>query len=669
MLSTPLLRAPALAWIVACCGLVAACSGGGGGSGISPGVGTGSGITITSATGSVLVQEGATLKLSATVANDTNSVGVTWSLSGVGTLSGATTTEVTYNAPATGTITGTSTPIITATSVADTTKSSAVSLVISGAPVIDPMTLFPANAEIAWGAAIVVVGGESPYAWALGSGALPPGITLGTSTTSTVTVSGTPTTTGTYTFQIKATDKQSRVATVDLTLVVTPKAACTLSGRYAMLYSGFAGLKAQTRAASINVAADGTLTGVMDTRSTGDAVENETLTGTCATRTANNGLLTLTGSTSGKLEFDYAVRTSLADGRVQLVNGGSSASGTGLLTRQDAAAFALAQLPQSAAFGLLGADTDETSMGLAGWIDRDAAGTITGGSADSNASPALDAAAITGNLGAPDATTGRGVLTLDIGGTAYKFVYYVVAANRLLLVNMNADAKAQRLAGFLTPRPASFDASALAAPGVLSLWGAGTTAEPVAVIALGRLSNANAGAHTLDLKLDTANRSTADAGAAVTGASYTVDSHGRATLGYTLGGASRSFALYLDGTASGYVVEKGSTTGNAGLLEAQSAGPFNTALPGLFVFGTQYAQGLGPMTLAPLISFSGGIMSGNYVTGYYSIDDASGRGTGTLSISGQGTAAMALYVVRPDRVLVLQFGASNRNATLNWVEK
>lgn len=669
MVSAPARRARFTAWLIIACGLAAGCSSSGGGSDISTGVGTGSGITITSATGSVLLQEGATLELAATVSNDTGNAGVTWSLSGPGSLSGATTTEVTYNAPAAGTITGTATPIITATSVADTTKSSAASLLVSGSPVIDPLTLFPANADTAWGTTIVVVGGESPYAWTLDSGTLPAGLTLGGSTTSSVTLSGTPTATGTYAFQIKVTDKQSRTATVDLSLVINPKAACALAGRYALLYTGYAELKWQTRAASFEVASDGAVTGVMDTRSAAGATENETLSGTCTTRTANNGTLTLNGTSSGKLELDYAVRSSLADGRVQLINGGSSASGTGLITRQDAAAFALAQLPLNAAFGLLGADTDEGSMGLAGWLDRDASGAVTGGVADSNAASALDAAAITGSLGAPDATSGRGLLTLDIGGADYRFAYYVVSANRLLLVNMNADSPAQRLAGFLTARAAGFDALALASPGILSLWGAGSGVEPIAVLALGRLSNANTTAGTLDLQLDTANRAIAAAGTAITGASYSVDPQGRSTLGYTLAGTSRSFALYLDGPASGYVVEKGSATGNAGLLEAQSAGPFDAGLPGLFVFGTQYGQSPGPMTLAPLLTFSGGVLSGNYVSGYYSIDAATGRGVGTLSITGQGTASLALYVVRPDRLLALQFGATNRSGTISWIEK
>jgi hypothetical protein len=62
-------------------------------------------------------------------------------------------------------------------------------------------------------------------------------------------------------------------------------------------------------------------------------------------------------------------------------------------------------------------------------------------------------------------------------------------------------------------------------------------------------------------------------------------------------------------------------------------------------------------------------MSSNYVTGYYSLDTATGRGIGTLSISGIGGSSMALYVVRPDRVLVMQFGIANHDGALNWLEK
>jgi len=665
--SAPRRRAIGLTWILAACGGLGACSSNSS-SGLTGSVGTGAGITISTSTGSVTLQEGATLQLTATVASDTGNAGVTWSLSGPGSLSGATNVEVTYNAPAAGTITGTATPVITATSVANATTSAAVSLIVAGAPVINPITLFPANVNTAWASSVAVVGGEAPFTWTLSSGTLPAGITVGSSTTSTLTLSGTPTNTGTYTFQIKAVDAKSREATVDLTLVVAPAAACLLNGRFALLYSGFSGQKLQTRAASLAVSSDGAIAGVMDSLGGGVRTEAESLTGTCTTRTANNGTLTLTGATSGQLIFDYAVRASLGEGRVQLTNGGSSAAGSGLIALQDTGAFGLAQLPVTAAFGVIGADGSGTHMGLAGSFARDAAGNLSG-RADANGRPALDAAPLSGLLGAPDTSTGRGTLAVNAGGKSYAFVYYVVNASRLLLIDMDPAAGAQPLVGFLTPRAASFDATALTAPGILSLWGAGSGDEPVGVLALGRLSNASSSAGTLDLKLDTADRATALADVSINAASYAVDSDGRATLNFTNSGAARSFVLYLDSSANGYVVEKNSASGNAGLLEAQAAGPFANTLPGPFVFGTQFPATAGPITLAPLVGFSGGTLSGNYVTGYYSLDSGTGRGVGTLSIPGIGSSSMALYVVRPDKVVLLQFGTTNRDGSLNWIEK
>ena len=659
-------RALRLGGLLAACGFAAACSSSNSGAGLSGSVGTGTGITISTSTGSVVVQEGATITLTATVASDTTNAGVTWSLSGVGTLSGATTTQVTYTAPPVGTITGVSTPVITATSIADTTQSATASLVVDGAPVIDPITLFPANVNSLWGANVTVVGGLAPFTWTQSAGTLPPGLALNASTSSTVTITGTPTTTGTYTFQLQATDADSRSATVDLTLVINPQAACLLNGRFAFLYTGFDGQRAETRAASLAVGSDGSITGVMDTRSATGATLAESITGTCATRTANNGTLTLNGSSSGQLIFDYAIRAGLDKGRVQLSNGGNDAAGSGLFELQDSTAFAA--LPPDTAFGLVGADSNDASMGLAGYMHNDGAGNLSG-VADANGTPSLDAAALSGTMAAADPTTGRGTLTLTIGGRSYPLVYYVVNANRLLAVDMETGTSAQRLAGFITTRTGPFDATSLASPGILSLWGAGTGSEPVAVVALGRLANANTAAHTLDLTLDTSDQSTQTADVQITGASYGVDANGRSTLSFTASGTPRSLVLYLDGLANGYVVEKNSTTGNAGLLEAQAAGPYSGTLPGLFLYGTQYPRSLGPIAMLPIVNFSSGVMSASYGNAYYSLDSTTGRGVGTLSLSGIGSSAMSMYVVRPDRVVLLQYGFSTRGGTINWVDK
>lgn len=60
-------------------------------------------VTITQGA-SVSLDNGQTKNLAVTVANDSQSAGVSWSLSGVGTLSGTTIGAATYNAPASGAV-------------------------------------------------------------------------------------------------------------------------------------------------------------------------------------------------------------------------------------------------------------------------------------------------------------------------------------------------------------------------------------------------------------------------------------------------------------------------------------------------------------------------------------------------------------------------------------
>ena len=66
------------------------------------------------------------------------------------------------------------------------------------------------------------INGASPYTWSVVSGTLPGGVTLGTSTTSTVALSGTPTAAGTFNFTIQVTDSAGTPAsdTQAFTLVV-----------------------------------------------------------------------------------------------------------------------------------------------------------------------------------------------------------------------------------------------------------------------------------------------------------------------------------------------------------------------------------------------------------------------------------------------------------------
>ena len=82
-------------------------------------IGSGIGIALTSPTATTVVYTGAQLEIDATLTGDTNSQGVSWSLSGPGEIVSSTPAKVIYQAPAG--VTGAEFATLTATSIADPT--------------------------------------------------------------------------------------------------------------------------------------------------------------------------------------------------------------------------------------------------------------------------------------------------------------------------------------------------------------------------------------------------------------------------------------------------------------------------------------------------------------------------------------------------------------------
>ncbi len=141
----------------------------------------------TPAVGSISVTANATTvdgtdatTVTATVANDRNSAGVTWTAS-AGTLSGSTTTSTTLTAPAA--TSSQQTITVTATSVADTSKTGTATITVPAAPAITSLTTAQQSVAVgtAYSVTLAGTGGVSPYKnWALtsDSGSLPPCLSL-----------------------------------------------------------------------------------------------------------------------------------------------------------------------------------------------------------------------------------------------------------------------------------------------------------------------------------------------------------------------------------------------------------------------------------------------------------------------------------------------------------
>jgi hypothetical protein len=150
------------------------------------------------------IDQSQTASITAAVAHDAKNAGVTWNVTGGGTLSGTTTTATTYNTPAS--VTSAFTATVTATSITDTTKTATVQIKVNPLPAISTTSLTVTEGT-AYNGTLSESGGTSPYTYAVTSGTLPTGLSLSASSGA---ISGTPTgPSGNSSVTFKVTDSSS----------------------------------------------------------------------------------------------------------------------------------------------------------------------------------------------------------------------------------------------------------------------------------------------------------------------------------------------------------------------------------------------------------------------------------------------------------------------------
>lgn len=677
--------------------------------GVTPSLGIAVNVALSASGGVTAIDEGTATTLYATVSNDTANQGVTWSMTPAnpggailcsdvtslvyGCLSNVTTTSAVFVAPASG-VTGALGVQIEATSIANAANNATLTMVTYGIPVITAEPQFPANVNVPYAINVAAQGGFTPYTWTLASGTLPPGLTLNNSGSQVTTVSGTPSTAGTYNFSVQLTDSNTPVDTVtqSYTIVVNPQAACLLSGQFTLRFMGFRGGAQATYLANITIGPTGAITGEQDYKDGARTTLNEPLesTSNCINVNTNYGVITL-NAPSGQLVFNFAatppdVNNVIRSARLQIIGSAHSSAvfndtGSGEMTLTDPAALTGAAPSGNFAFGLVGVDGAAVHYGTVG--DLSATGGTFSGQIDSNSQAAgaaaplgngINDAVLTGTISPPD-TMGRGTMSLQSGGSSETLVYYLVNANRMFIMNADEPVNSPREEGYMSTQTGdasatSFDNAGLAQQSVLSLWGQKGSIDPDTVVALGDLYASNPSAGTVNLVLDTANLVNDTDNVVYTSQPYSVGSSGRGTLAVTGGGTTRNFVFYLDGVSDGYILEQGSSTGNVGLLEAQTvpAGGFSSTLNGELVGDTQFPLSYGPVTLEPLVQLAYGSLSSTNFSGNFSIDPTTGRGFGTVTSTGVGLTADVLYVVSPTKVDLMNFATPRGiNGTISWL--
>ncbi len=271
ILGRPAGRLQSILGLVVLCGLTLSLAGCGSNS--EP-----SGVTVTASASTVDGTDSVTL--TATVTKDKNAAGVTWSVSGGGTLSNQTTTSATYTAPS---ATGSAQSItVTATSVADKVKTGTATLTVPAMPSITTTTLIAGAVGTSYSQSLAASGGIPPYTWALTSGTLPSCLTF-TQSSSGATIAGTPNAScaGTYNnLAFKVTDSGKSTAlsatSASLSLVIAaaptialPAPAALPSATYNVAYTGSVAATGGAGALTYGVTAGALPTGLSLNTATG----------------------------------------------------------------------------------------------------------------------------------------------------------------------------------------------------------------------------------------------------------------------------------------------------------------------------------------------------------------------------------------------------------------
>ncbi len=462
--------------------------------------GTSAGGTITiSPAGLVFVDVGRTRQMLVTVTSDSAAQGVTWALSGPGSLSGITTTTATY----TGSMNAGDTATITATGVANPTEIVTASLYMVPLPTIPTTTLPAGTIGAAYNGIVNELNGSAPFIWSVASGSLPPGITFSQTSLSAISFVGNPTcpggaatcTTQTYNFTMQLDDvtsaiaKQSFSITINGTGSANSSALKTLAGGgvnnslvqgdYAFRFGGFNSQQGMTASAgSFSADGNGNIVGGLVDRTgvAGGPQHGLALTGAYSIGANNLGVMTLNfadGSTG-----TYAIAVS-ADGSARFIEFDATATvgtnGSGDMKKQDPTSLASLKVAGNYVFQLAGVDSQGARMAAAGAFTVNDAGTMSAGVADVNDAGTVANAPFTGNFA--QTTSGARTAEIDfdpkasVGIVSDHLSLYLVSADEFFAVETDATGLPIMIGSIVRQSAASFTSASFAGNGIVQATG------------------------------------------------------------------------------------------------------------------------------------------------------------------------------------------------------
>jgi hypothetical protein len=531
----------------------------------------------------------------------------------------------------------------------------ALSIVTTSLPQADSATLYSQQ--------IRTSGGVGPFTWALTSGILPSGLSLGPATG---VISGTATAVSTNTFTVQVTDSESPAAKASATLSIDVVAATNnnqlLNGNYVFVFSGYNSYGPVVLGGNLFANGGGSLYGSEDSN-------NNNPTGSTQNNgpgpTQNNtlyGTYTMGPDGRGTLNVTVAAVTSTyqlvvdGNGNGQFIEGDSTGThGTGILRKQPSTPnFDASSFNGNYAFQLAGIDSAGKRASYAGVFQADGASLFKNGNVDSN-----DAGTVATNLtGASGsflvAQDGRGNAALSIpNGATLNFTFYMVTPSDVLFMGLDplSASNPMTTGEAVLQTQSSFGASSLNGSSIVTATGQNSSGNSSVLVGLLSANGANSVSATTDS--NNGGAITANAGA---NGSYAVASNGRVT---TTNLNNRLAVIYLVSPNQGFVIGNDSAA-SSGTLEPQTfSSPYApSSFTSYFTFGppltgSSFAGSKGT------IDFTGSILSDGVssITGKVDETNASGlattnlamKGTYTISSNGRGTIAFGSPTALPSQ--------------------
>jgi len=496
------------------------------------------------------------------------------------------------------------------------------------------------------------------------------------------------------TVTITATVQSDEPKSASATVTITTHSNAGFSGRYAILFNGFeANNVGVAITGSIQADGNGGVTGgTLDTNRTA-GFQTVTITdGTYSFGADNRGRLNLNTS-QGTLTFRFAMNAPNPPnhtGRLICFQPGDSSriTGAGVIKKQNPAAFAVSAFNGDFTAGFLGELGPRTPYNVIGKFTLNTAtGVISSGLLDINLAGASYASMpSTGTYAAISPTTGRG--TAQLGFPApfgnLNFSFFIVSATEAFFLSTDARSDTTPLLSgpMLKQADRPFNASSLA--GSLAFNTTGLTSFGGSDVTIGRF-DANAG--TVSGIFDNNNAGTIGSNTAFTG-SYDVastgPSTGRGTLAVQTGGTTVNYVLYMVSRNTALLMQSDAIEAGWGSIEAQTGGPFTTAsISGNYVVGTVTPAECGCTSTSGVVTLNGangtfvgardkskpeGLIPRDVWSGTFEIP-AGTNGRGTLTANVPSTELSALYVVSPNKLLLINVETDFNLSTVTILEK